>query len=103
FWSLMRSVWNAPIAGLFGPKNNPFVWGGSMAIRKETFFELRIPDCWRGAVSDDGELTRAIHRAQRTIAFAPGAVVATAGRTDAREFFKWANRQIAIARIYFPR
>jgi hypothetical protein len=103
FWSLIRSVWNAPIAGLFGPGNNPFAWGGSMAIRKETFFELRIPDCWRDAVSDDGELTRAIHRAHRSIAFAPGAVVATAGRTNAREFFTWAKRQMAIARIYFPR
>ncbi|MCU1275269.1 MAG: glycosyl transferase, family 2 [Bryobacterales bacterium] len=103
FWSLMRSVWNAPIAGLFGPGNNPFAWGGSMAIRKEAFFELRIPDCWRDAISDDGELSRAIHRAHRTIAFAPGAVVAMGGRPGAREFFKWAKRQLAIARVYCPR
>lgn len=103
FWSLMRSVWNAPIAGLFGPGDNPFAWGGSTAIRKETFFQLRIPDCWRDAVSHDGELTRAIHMGHRTIAFAPGAVVATANRVGAREFFKGARRQMAIARVYVPR
>lgn len=103
FWSLMRSVWNAPIAGLFGPGNNPFAWEGSMAIRKETFFQLRVPDFWRDAISADGELTRAIHKAQHTIAFAPGAVVATAGHTGARDFFESAKRQMAVARIYFPR
>src|SRR5205823_1841850 len=73
FWSLMRSVWNAPMAGLFGPGDNPFVWGCSMAIRKETFFQARVPDFWRDAISGDGEMTRAIHAAHRTIAFAPGA------------------------------
>ena len=88
FWSLMRSVWNAPIAGLFGPGDNPFAWGGSTAIRKETFFELRIPDYWRDAVSHDGELTRAIHMGHRTIAFAPGAVVATPSRVGARGVFQ---------------
>jgi len=43
FWSLARSVWNAPIAGLLGPGDNPFAWCGSLAIRKERFFELRVP------------------------------------------------------------
>src|SRR5205085_5926018 len=60
------------------------------------------PDFWRDAISGDGEMTRAIHAAHRTIAFAPGAVVAAAGRTGAGEFFKWAKRQMAIARVYFP-
>ena len=103
FWSLMRSVWNAPIGGLLGPGSSPFVWGGSMAIRKETFFELRIPDRWARAVSDDGELNRAIRGAGRTIAFAPGAVVASTGRTTAGEFLSWAKRQMALTRVYFPR
>ena len=30
FWSLMRSVWNAPIAGLFGPGDAPFAWPGAV-------------------------------------------------------------------------
>src|SRR5579883_1000148 len=41
FWSLLRSVWNAPIAGAFGPGDNRFAWGGAMAIRKETFYSAR--------------------------------------------------------------
>lgn len=102
FWSLMRSVWNAPIVGLFGSGNSPFAWGDSMAIRKETFFQLRIPDYWRDAVSHDGELSRAIQRGHRTIAFAPGAGVAVASRVGARQFFKGARWQTALARVYVP-
>jgi hypothetical protein len=103
FWSLMRSVWNAPIAGLLGPGNNPFAWCGSMAIRKETLFELRIPDAWRGAASDDGALTRAVHKARGILAFSPGAMVAYAGRVSAREFFSQARRQMTLARMSLPR
>jgi cellulose synthase/poly-beta-1,6-N-acetylglucosamine synthase-like glycosyltransferase len=103
FWSLVRSVWNAPIAGLLGPGDNPFAWTGSMAMRKETFFELGIPDVWRGATSEDGALTRAAHRAGRSISFAPGAMAACTGRTSAGAFLGWARRQMVLARLYVPR
>jgi hypothetical protein len=103
FWSLARSVWDAPIAGLLGPGDNPFAWSGSLAIRKERFFELQVPGAWRGARSEDGVLTRAIHQAQRKIAFAPGALLAYTGRTGARQFFSQAQRQMALARACFPR
>ena len=103
FWSLMRSVWNAPVAGLLGPGNNPFVWAGSMAIRKETFFEMHITEAWRHAHSEEGVLLRAIRKAHRAIAFAPGALVAVAGRVSAREFLRSAQRQMDIARACLPR
>jgi hypothetical protein len=103
FWSLARSVWDAPIAGLLGPGDNPFAWSGSVAIRKERFFELQVPSAWRGARSQDGALTHAIHQGQRKIAFAPGALLAYAGRAGARQFFSEAQRQMAMARACFPR
>ncbi len=103
FWSLMRSVWNAPIAGLLGPGDNPFAWSGSLAIRKETFFELRIPDAWCLAKSEAGALAQAVQKARLRISFAPGATVAAAGRTTARVFLAWARRQMALARLYVPR
>ena len=103
FWSLMRSVWNAPVAGLLGPGNNPFVWTGSLAIRKETFFELHITEAWRHALSEDGILLRAIRKAQRAVAFAPGAMVAVAGRMSARKFLRFAQRQTDVARVHLPR
>jgi cellulose synthase/poly-beta-1,6-N-acetylglucosamine synthase-like glycosyltransferase len=103
FWSLMRSAWNAPIAGLLGPGDMPFAWRGSMALRKEIFFELCIPDVWRGALSEDGALTRAAHGARRRIRFAPGAMAACTGRTSAGALLGWACRRMVLARQYVPR
>jgi len=103
FWSLMRSVWNAPIAGLLGPGDNSFVWTGSMAISKETFFELRIVEAWRTAWSEDGTVVRAIRRTHRAVAFAPGAMVARTGGTSALEFLRLAKHQTDLARVYLPR
>ncbi len=103
FWSLVRSVWDAPIAGLLGPGDNPFAWCGSLAMRKDKFFELRVPDAWRGSPSEDGALTQAVHKARCQIAFAPGALLAYTGRAGARQFFSEAQRLMAMARAWFPR
>jgi len=103
FWSLVRSVWNAPIAGLFGPGQSPFAWGGAMAIRKETFFSSRVPDFWQNSVSDDYGLTAAVRRAGLSIVFAPGAMVAARDHISMREFFRWTRRQMIISRVYNPR
>ena len=53
FWSLMRGVWDAVAAGTLGPGDCRFAWGGAMAIRKEVFFQARVPEFWQGALTDD--------------------------------------------------
>jgi ceramide glucosyltransferase len=103
FWSLMRSVWNAPIAGLLGPGGSPFAWSGAMAIRKETFFELRITEAWRRGLSEADAVTNAVHEARQTIAFAPGAMAACAGGVRASEFLRSAKHEMANARLSLPR
>ena len=103
FWSLMRSVWDAVIAGTFGPGSNAFAWGGSMAIRRETFYAIRVPEFWRDTVSDDYALSEAVHRAGLRIVFAPLAMAVSAGRTTGRDFLAWARRQLIITRLYRPR
>jgi len=103
FWSLMRSVWDAVIAGAFGPGANAFAWGGSMAIRRETFYAIGVPEFWRGTVSDDYALSEAVHGAGLTIVFAPGAMAVSAGRCSGRAFLGWARRQLTITRVYRPR
>lgn len=103
FWSLMRSVWDAVIAGTMGPGSNAFAWGGSMAIRRETFYAIRVPEFWRGTVSDDYALSDAAHRAGLPIVFAPGAIAVASGRTSGRVFLAWARRQLTITRVYRPR
>src|SRR5215510_5901040 len=62
FSTLMRSAWNASSVGILGDHNRNFAWGGSTAIRRETFDRLNILDAWRGSVSDDYAITRAAQR-----------------------------------------
>jgi cellulose synthase/poly-beta-1,6-N-acetylglucosamine synthase-like glycosyltransferase len=103
FWSLLRGVWDAVAAGTLGPGDCRFAWGGAMAIRKEVFFEARVPDFWQGALSDDYALSRAVHAAGLSIAYAPGALTPCREHTTGGRFFGWIRRQMAITRIYAPR
>ncbi|HWC96459.1 MAG TPA: glycosyltransferase family 2 protein [Candidatus Sulfopaludibacter sp.] len=103
FWSLVRSVWDAVSFGLLGSGNSPFAWGGAMAIYKETFYGVRIPDYWRDTISDDYALSDAIHAAGLRIAYAPGALVPCMDHIGAADFFGWIRRQMTITRVYNPR
>lgn len=103
FWTLMRGVWDAVCAGMLGPGDNPFVWGGSMAIQKETFFELGVFEHWKNAVSDDYALTTALKAAGRKIAYAPGALAPSFDRVGFTGFFEWSRRQLILTRVYRPR
>ncbi len=103
FWSLMRGVWDAVAAGTLGAGDNRFAWGGAMAIRKEVFFEARVPEFWQGALSDDYALSQAVHAARLSIAYAPGALTPCGEHITAGRFFGWIYRQMAITRIYAPR
>jgi cellulose synthase/poly-beta-1,6-N-acetylglucosamine synthase-like glycosyltransferase len=103
FWSLMRSVWDAVALGRLGPGDNPFAWGGAMAVRKEVFFQSRVPEFWKDTVSDDYALARAIHAAGLMIAFAPGALTPCHEVISARRLFSWMRRQMTITRVYNPR
>lgn len=103
FGSLLRSAWNAVIFGSFGAGSPRFVWGGAMALRRETFHAARVEQFWRGAVSDDYRLTQVVRAAGLEIRCAPGAVVASLGDCSTREFLSWATRQMIITKVYAPR
>jgi cellulose synthase/poly-beta-1,6-N-acetylglucosamine synthase-like glycosyltransferase len=103
FWTLMRSVWDAVAFGMLGPGDSPYAWGGAMAIRKETFYQLRIPDYWKNTVSDDYALADAVHAAGLTIAYSPGALTPCYDHTSMAGLFGWMRRQMTITRVYRPR
>ena len=96
FWSLARGVWDAVTFGTLGPGDNRFAWGGSMAIRKQTFYDVSVLDFWKRAVSDDFKLTAAVHAAGLRIAFAPGALAPSFDRISPRPLFSWMRRQLTL-------
>jgi ceramide glucosyltransferase len=100
FWTLMRSVWDAVALSRLGPGDCGFAWGGAMAIRRETFYDLDIRSHWKNTVSDDYALSAAVRASGLTIAFAPGAMVPSSERITVKQFFAWMRRQMTVTRVY---
>lgn len=101
--SEMRSVWNASIASALGANaRSNFCWGGSMAIRRDTFEKLDIREKWRGTLSDDFAVTRAMNEARLPIYMVPQALTVSIENCTFRELFEFTTRQMKITRVYAP-
>jgi ceramide glucosyltransferase len=101
FASQLRSVWNASIASALGPdRKSNFCWGGSTAIRRETFAQLRVRECWQGSVSDDFTMTRVLGEVKLPIHFVPACLVVSPGDCGLTELLEFSNRQLKITRAY---
>jgi cellulose synthase/poly-beta-1,6-N-acetylglucosamine synthase-like glycosyltransferase len=99
--SHLRSVWNASIASALGENvDKNFCWGGSTAIRRQTFERLNIKERWRGTVSDDFTMTRALKAASLPIHFVPRCLTPSLEDCTVRELFEFTTRQLKITRAY---
>lgn len=103
FAANLHSVWNASIASALGAntKSN-FCWGGSMALRRETFEKLEIGEKWRGVLSDDYAVTRAVKAANLSIRFVPQALTASIEDYSLLQVVEFTTRQMKITRVYAP-
>src|SRR5262245_45187527 len=77
--TLLRSAWNASVVSMLGDHPRNFAWGGSTAIRRETFERISVLEAWRGAVSDDYAITRAAQRAGLRVKFVPDCLIPSFG------------------------
>ena len=103
FASNMRSVWNASIASALGERGDRnFCWGGSTAILRMTFERLDMRDQWRGALSDDFAMTRALQGVKLPIHFVPACLTAAADDCGIAELLEFTTRQLKITRVYAP-
>ena len=99
----MAAAWSASAATYLGEHRRNFCWGGGTAIKRQRFHELRILDSWRGAVSDDFVITRALQNHGLFIAFVPECLVPSPCSFGVKSFLEFTNRQLVITRIYAPR
>ena len=103
FSSALRAVWNASIASALGEQSaRNFCWGGSTAIRRETFERAGVLAEWEGAASDDFAMTRALGRARLPIHFVPACLTASHEDCGFRELLEFTTRQLKITRVYAP-
>ena len=101
--TLLRSAWNATVVSMLGDHGRNFAWGGSTAIRRETFEHIGVLDAWRGAVSDDYAITRATQGAGLRIKFVPDCLIPSFGDCSFQELLEFTTRQIIITRVYNAR
>jgi len=103
FSSEMQSVWNASVASALGAnmKSN-FCWGGSTAIRRAVFESINMREKWRGTLSDDFAVTRALKEAGLSIYFVPQCLTASIEDCDFHGLLEFTTRQMKITRVYAP-
>jgi len=102
FATLALVATNAKITQLLG--NTPFnhAWGGSMALKVETFRRLGIDKIWQSAVSDDLSLSIAVKSERKKVEFVPDCIVPSYESTTWPKFFEFARRQFIITKVAAP-
>jgi ceramide glucosyltransferase len=101
--SHLRSVWNASIASaLRDTEKSNFCWGGSTAIRRSIFEQSKVLEHWRGALSDDFAMTRALREAGLPIKFVPLCLTPSYESCSVGELLEFTTRQLKITRVYAP-
>lgn len=95
--SLVEAVWiNFQIA-LQGDHPFAMVWGGSNAIRRESFEKGRVLQRWDNATIEDHNLTHTVRDLKRKIHFVPDCIAVT--HTEKRtwkQVIEFTNRQIVM-------
>jgi len=101
--SELSSVWNGSVASALGPNTRSnFCWGGSMALTREMFERLDIKTCWKGVLSDDFAVTKAVQDAGLELEFVPRALCASFEHQTLAEMLEFTTRQMKITRVYSP-
>jgi hypothetical protein len=78
-------------------------WGGTTALRRETLERVGVADYWRGAISDDLQMTRALGAAGCAIFSPRQSLLLSPIAMDWREAFAFGRRQYRMVLIHAPR
>ena len=96
----LLAAWNAPVVTMLSKSGKNFCWGGGTAIRRSVFDQAGVLEDWQNSVSDDWSMTRALHRAGRSIMFLPDCLTLYYAETNFESLLEFTNRQILITKVY---
>jgi ceramide glucosyltransferase len=94
---------NCNAATLMRSRGGNLIWGGSWAVRRETFEALQLREAWTGVLTEDLVVAEQIHRHQLRVRFEPACMVASALEGSGRGLFSFLRRQYLLGRYYAPR
>jgi ceramide glucosyltransferase len=99
---LLYSI-NTSVAMFFGLRSPTVVWGGSWALRRDTFESVGLRDAWKGTVSDDLVVSGLLRREGLRVVFEPACMVTSPLNATAGQLFSFVRRQYLMGRFYLPR
>jgi hypothetical protein len=91
---------NCTIMSLLGRDSRFMVWGGSWAIRRDTFDAIGLHAAWKGTLSVDLVASQVLRRTRQRVCFQPACVVASPLDLSLSETLAFIRRQYLIARHY---
>ncbi len=99
----MVAALNAGMVACLGNHHswNP-IWGGSWAMRRETFDRLGIRRRWQGTLADDLPVWLAVREAKLKVYFEPGCLTASPIQVTLPGLLSFARRQYLAVRVYTP-
>ncbi len=99
--SLLLSVWNMACSISLFFFFTSFAWGGSSAIKRETFERLKIVDKWKKGFSDDLILTNAVRKSRLKIKFIAQCLIESPPEGNIHFIVKWGTRQLTWVKWYY--
>jgi hypothetical protein len=96
FWSKIKMYWGLVGQSMMESSLTKFVWGGSMAFRRELLDSesLRL---FSASVSDDIAILRIARKKGLEISYVPESRPKIYSKEDFHEFVEWSNRQTAFS------
>lgn len=94
---------NCNVAVLMRSRGPNLIWGGSWAMRRESFEQLAISDSLAGMLTEDLVVAEQLRRHKLRVEFEPACVVPSLLEGNARDLFSFLRRQYLLGRYYAPR
>ena len=91
---------NCDVLSLLTRSSHYLIWGGSWAMRRDTFEAVHMRDAWRGTLSDDLVASKVMQRHRLPVRFEPACVVASPLDESIASSLSFIRRQYLIARLY---
>ncbi|RYD49270.1 MAG: glycosyltransferase [Verrucomicrobiaceae bacterium] len=96
------SLIGTAIEPLIGPNWRMCLWGGSMAMTREVFEELEIPENLEGSINDDARISQLARRAEKKMRYVRSVAAPSPVDFTWSSLFEFGRRQYFQLRIYQP-
>ena len=90
------------IEPLIGPNWRMCLWGGSMAMTREVFDEMKVPEMLVGSVNDDARVSQLARRAGKRMRYVRSVAAPSPVDFTWASLFEFGRRQYFQLRVYQP-